>query len=118
MVQFSASTQSNQVIRGEALFVRHGGSIFRFMGLALAEGWSVQSAPIDHTLRSLAPTSSGQQFRRRTYVRVVTLSRPTTVAELARESNGAITAQTLAIINGVADSATFAARSRVKTIGW
>ena len=48
----------------------------------------------------------------------MTLSRATAVSDLAAQSGGAITLQDLAIINGVAETATLAAGTRVKTVGY
>lgn len=113
---FTATTQQNQTLRGTVLFVEYGGSVYQFLGLALASSWSQQGGAINQALRSFGPTPAGQRFQQRKYVKVVTLSRNTSVATLAQQSNGAISAQQLAIINGVADGASIQAGRRVKTV--
>ncbi|MES2124992.1 MAG: M48 family metalloprotease [Gemmatimonadota bacterium] len=113
---FTATTQQGQALRGTVVFVEYGGSVYQFLGIALASAWSQQGGTISQVLRSFGPTPAGQQFQRRKYLKVVTLSRNTSVATLAQQSDGAVTAQQLAIINGVADGASIPAGRRVKTV--
>lgn len=117
-VQFSGTTSDNQSVRGEVMFVQHGGAVYQFMGLTLATSWPSLGGTIEQSLRSFGPTAGGQQFRQRKFLRVVTLPRATTVADLANQSGGAISVQDLAIINAVAETATMAAGTRVKTAGY
>lgn len=114
--EFTAATQQGQQLRGTVLFLQHNGQVFQFLGLALASSWGQMGGTINQVLRSFAPTPAGQQFQARKYLRIVTLSRATPVATLASQSNGAISAQLLAIINGVPDGATLPAGKRVKTV--
>ena len=65
----------------------------------------------------LGSTCNGSDQQRK-WLRMVTLARATPVATLALQSNGAITPQLLAIINGVPDGATLPAGKRVKTVGY
>lgn len=113
---FTAATQEGQQLRGSVLFLQHNGQVFQFLGLALATGWGQQGGTITQVLRSFGPTPTGQQFQPRKYLKIVTMSRATPVASLAQQSNGAISAQLLAIINGVPDGATLPAGKRVKTV--
>jgi predicted Zn-dependent protease len=118
VVQFSAKLQDSTAIRGEAYFIQHGGSVFQFLGVALGTAWPTLSTTIDQSLRSFGPTAGNQQFKPRKYLRIVTLSRATSVSDLAAQSNGAISLQDLAIINGVAETATLGAGTKVKTVGY
>ncbi len=113
---FTAATQDGQQLRGSVLFLQHNGQVFQFLGLALASSWGQQGGAITQVLRSFGPTSASQQFQQRKYLRIVTLPRATPVATLAQQSNGAVSAQTLAIINGVPDGASLPAGKRVKTV--
>ncbi|MEO7355129.1 MAG: M48 family metalloprotease [Gemmatimonadales bacterium] len=113
---FTAATQDGQQLRGTVLFLQHNGQVFQFLGLSLAASWGQQGGAITQVLRSFGPTAAGQQFQQRKYLKIVTLARATSVATLAQQSNGAVTAQTLAIINGVPDGATLPAAKRVKTV--
>jgi predicted Zn-dependent protease len=118
VAQFSATTSDNQVLRGEVLFVQHGGTVYQFLGLSVATAWPTLGPAISQSLRSFGPTPINQQFRQRTYLRVVTLPRATSVADLAGQSGGAVTLTTLATINAVAENATLPAGSKVKTVGY
>ncbi|MEP6590604.1 MAG: M48 family metalloprotease [Gemmatimonadota bacterium] len=113
---FTATTQDGQALRGTVVFIEFNGSVYQFLGLSLASGWAQQGGTITQVLRSFGPTPSGQQFQQRKYLRVVTLPRATSVNTLAQQSGGAITAQLLAIINGVPDGATLPSGKRVKTV--
>ena len=118
IADFTAATQQGQQLRGSVVFLQYNGQVFQFLGLALAARWSRQGGAITQVLRSFGPTAAGQQFQQRKYLRIVTLPRATAVATLAQQSNGAISAQLLAIINGVPDNATLPAGKRVKTVGY
>jgi predicted Zn-dependent protease len=115
-VQFSATTSDNQSVRGTAFFIQHAGSVFRFLGVALASAWPSFSSAMDQSLRSFGPTPANQVFRKRSYLKLITLTRATTVAGLAAQSTGKVTAQDLAILNGVADDATLPAGTRAKIV--
>jgi len=117
-VQFTGTSSDGQALRGEALFVQHGGGVFQLVGVAGATAWAQFAPAISQSLHSFGPTANGQPFHQRKYLRVVTIPRTTTVAELAAQSGGAISVQDLAIINGVAETATVAAGTKFKTVGY
>ncbi len=116
--QFGAANSDGTPLRGEVFFIQHGGGVFRFLGVALADAWPTFGGAIDQSLRSFMPTPSNQVFRQRKYLRIVTLPRATSVSDLATQSGGAISLQDLAIINAVAETATLPAGSKVKTVGY
>ena len=118
VVQFAAATSDNQALRGEAIFVQHGGAVYQFLGLTLAASWPTLGPTISQSLRSFGPTAGNQQFRRRKYLRVMTLPRATSVADLAAQSGGAIAVQDLAIINALAETAVVVAGTKVKTVAF
>ncbi len=117
LVTFGANTSEGQALRGEVLFASHQGQILQFLGLATAAAWPTEGSRISQSLRSIAPTATNQVFRPRSYLRIITLSQPTTIEALAQRSEGAVTAAALAIMNGVADGTTLPAGRRVKTVG-
>ena len=118
VVQFSATASDSTPLRGEVLFIQHGSGVFQFLGVSLTASWNTFGGAIDQSLRSFGPTAANQVFRQQKRLRIVTLSRPTTVSDIAAQSGGAITLQDLAIINGVAETATLATGSKVKTVGY
>ena len=118
LVQFAATTSDNQALRGEVIFVQHGGTVYQFLGITLATSWPMLGPAISQSLRSFGPTEGNQVFHRRKYLRIVTLQRATSVADLAAQSGGAIAVQDLAIINAVSESATLAAGGKVKTVSY
>ncbi len=117
VVSFAAATGEGQALRGEALFVPHQGQVLQFLGLATAAAWPTEGARVSQSLRSIAPTAANQVFRPRSYLRIITLTQPTTIEALAQRSEGAVTAAALAIMNGVAEGTTLPAGRRVKTVG-
>lgn len=114
--EFTATTSQGQALRGTVLFLQHNGQVFQFLGIALASNWGQQGGVISQVLGSFGPTPAGQQFQQRKYLHIVTLPRSTSVATLAQQSNGAISPQLLAIINGVPDGAMLPSGKRVKTV--
>ena len=118
VAQFAATTSDNQAVRGEVLFIQHAGAVYQFLGLTLSTSWPTLGPAISQSLRSFGSTATNQQFRQRKYLRVVTLPRATTVADLAAQSGGAIAVTQLATINAVAETSTWAAGSRVKTVSY
>lgn len=116
IADFSATTSQGQALRGSVLFLQHGGQLFQFLGLSLAANWNQHGGTIGQVLRSFGPTAANQQFQARRYLKIITPAQAISVATLAQQSNGAISAQQLAIINGVADGATIPAGRKVKTV--
>ncbi len=116
VVTFRASTSDNATLQGEAVFIEHRGTVFRLMGLATAAGAQAQASALNRALRSFAPTPANQAFRRVRELQVITLNTPQTADQLARASNGAATAQELALINGVDASTAMPAGRKIKTI--
>ncbi len=115
-VRFRAQTQQNQVLDGEALFIEYRGSVYRFMGLTLASASAQLMGTVQASLRSFAPTSASQQFRRVKELHLVRLTAPTTVDRLAQQSGGAATADDLSLINSVPVGQMMPAGREVKTI--
>lgn len=116
VVSFRATGSDNAVLQGEAVFIEHRGMVFRFLGLATQAGAQTHATALNRSLRSFAPTPSGQTFRRVRELRVITLDSPQTPDALARASGGAATAQELALINGVETGTMMPAGRRIKTI--
>lgn len=115
-VQFAANSSQGQSLRGTVYFVQHAGQVLQFIGLAVAGNWSSLAGVIDRSLQSLAPTPVGQVFRKRAWLKVITLRRPTTTADLLAQSSGGVTKQVLAMLNGVADDATIPAGRKAKIV--
>ncbi len=115
IAEFVATTQQGQ-LRGQVLYLQHAGSVFQFLGMSTAQGWGSHGGTISNVLRSFRPTAANQVFQRARQIRVVTLPGSTSIASLASQSGGAITAQQLAIINGVEANATLPAGRKVKTV--
>ncbi len=114
--EFTATSSDGQQLHGEVLFLQLNGQVFQLLGMSLAGSWAQYGGVINQALHSFRPTSPGEQFRARRFIRLVTLARATTIAALASESGGAISAMDLAILNGVDANATLPAGWRVKTV--
>jgi predicted Zn-dependent protease len=118
IVQFTATSSENQQLAGEVLYVEHGGTVYQFLGLTLANLWNTHGRTLDQIVRSFGPTATNQAFRRVREIDVITLSANTTPATLASRSNNAATAQEIALINGALENETLPAGRKVKTIRW
>lgn len=117
-VAFVAQSQDGQQLAGEALFIAHGNTVYRFMSLTLASLTARHMNTMATALRSFAPTAANQQFRRVRELNVITLGANTTATALAQQSGGAGTAAEIALINGVSETETLPRGRQVKTIRW
>jgi len=116
IAEFAVATAAGQQLRGQIPYVQHGAALFQFLGITPTTAWGAHGGAIARTLRSFRPTAANQQFQRARVIRIVSLSRATTTDALAQQSGGAITAQQLAIINGVEAGVMLPSGRRVKTV--
>ena len=115
-VAFSATTAENQQLAGQVFYIEHGGQVYQFLGLTLANLWQQHGGTLDRAMRSFAPTPANQTFRRVRELHMVTLSANTTPAALAQQSGGAGTAAEIALINGAQENEAMPRGRMVKTI--
>ena len=98
---FSAATEGG-TLRGTVVFVAYGGAVYGILGYAPEARWVSYQGTVERTLRSFQPLTDpaalNVQPRR---VDIVTLSRATTIAQLARERASPVAPATLALINQV-----------------
>ncbi len=117
-VEFSATTSQGQALVGEAMFVEYGGSVYRLLGLSLASAASTMMPPLQAAIRSFAPTAASQQFERVRELHILKLSAQITPTRLASQSDGAVTADELALINSVQVGDMLPSGRLVKTVRW
>jgi predicted Zn-dependent protease len=115
-VAFSATTSQNQQLAGQVFYIEHGGDVYEFLGLTLANLWQQHGATLDRAMRSFAQTASNQSFRRVRELHVLTLTGNTTPTTLAQQSGGAGTAAEIALINGVQENEALPRGRMIKTI--
>jgi len=98
---FAAATD-NGTLRGSALFVEYGGSVFRLIGYATEARWPDYQPTAERSLLSFArltdPAVLAVEPQRVTLVRT---DRRTTIADLARQRASPLPAATLALVNQV-----------------
>jgi len=98
---FVATTEGG-TLTGTALFVEHGGAVFRLVGYAAEAGWPTYRAAADWALRSFAPlTDSAALNVQPLRVAIVKLERRATIEALAHERPSPVPVATLALINQV-----------------
>jgi len=114
--EFLATSQQGQQLHGDVLFVQSGAQVYQLMGLSLATTWGQYGTQIRATLRSFGATVPGQQFRPRKWIRLLAVSRATTMTELAGQNGNVATAAELAILNGVDATTPVATGTRVKVV--
>lgn len=115
-VAFRAVSSDQQQLVGEVVYVAHGGAIYQLLGLTTAAAAGSQGRVLVQALGSFAPTAANQQFRRVREVHLVKLTTGTTVDRLARETNGAASAEDLALLNSVDPGVMMPAGRTVKTL--
>lgn len=115
-VGFRATSSSEQVLVGQATYVSYGGAVYQLLGLTTAAGTSAYGATVARTIGTFGPTASNQVFRRVREIHLLKLTAGRTVDRLASESNGAATAEELALINGVDLGVMLPSGRTIKTI--
>ncbi len=102
---FTATSESGAV-RGDAVFVEYGGSVYRLLGYGTEAGWAGYQAVAQRALRSFGrltdPAILNVQPQR---VDLITVDRRTTIAQLAAQRPSPVAVATLALINQI-DAAT------------
>ncbi len=98
---FRAATD-NGTLRGTAVFVEHGGAVYRLVGYSVDAGWSDYEGVAERSLQSFGrltdPAVLGVQPQRLSIMR---LDRRTTIEELARQRPSPVSPVTLALVNQV-----------------
>ena len=98
---FRAATD-NGTLRGTAVFVEHGGAVYRLVGYAVDARWPDYQGVAERSLQSFGrlsdPAVLGVQPQR---VSIVRLDRRTTIEELARQRPSPVSPVTLALVNQV-----------------
>ena len=97
-----AATTDNGTLRGTAVFVEHGGAVYRLLGYAPEPRWTAVQATAERALQSFArltdPAALAVQPQRLDIVRV---DQRTTIEEMARKRPSPVPAATLALVNQV-----------------
>lgn len=100
-VPFAAAQQADTV-RGTAMFVEHGGSVFQLLAYGPASRWGTQQAAAERALRSFAVLTDqaalGVQPQK---MEIVRLDRASSIADLRSRRASPLTAEQLARINQV-----------------
>ncbi len=97
-----AATTDNGTLRGTAVFVEHGGAVYRLLGYAPEARWPAVQATAERALQSFArltdPAALAVQPQRLDIVRV---DQRTTIEDMARKRPSPLPAATLALVNQV-----------------
>ncbi len=97
-----ASSQQSQTLRGVAGFVSEGGHVYRLLGYTAGERWDSFGSDLQRCLASFTKLTDRHHLQvKPKLVRVVTLPRQMTVAEVARRYSSTVDAAELALLNGV-----------------
>ena len=103
---FAATTQ-NGTVRGEALFVEYGNTVYRLLGYGPEPAWSNNQAVVQRSLTSFGPLTDPSILNvQPQHVSLFTLDRRTTITELARQRPSPVPVATLALINQVSENET------------
>jgi predicted Zn-dependent protease len=98
---FAVAAESG-TLRGIALFVEHGGAVYRLLGYATDARWPAVQVAAEGALQTFGrltdPAALAVQPQR---VDIVTLDQRTTIEEMARKRPSPVPAATLALLNQV-----------------
>jgi len=115
--EFEATTDGG-LLRGRALCVEHEQRVYRLLGYAVAARWDTRAPALDAALRSFRPE------RERRYLDVeparlaiVTLERPTSLAEFGRRFASDVALTELARLNGVSEAGMLPAGLAKRVVG-
>ena len=101
---FAAATEGGTV-RGNALFVEYGTSVFRLLAYSPEARWSGYQSVAQRALQSFGRlTDPGLLNVQPQHVDVITIDRRTTIAQLAQQRPSPVPVATLALINQVDDT--------------
>jgi predicted Zn-dependent protease len=113
---FAAATD-NGTLRGTVLFVEYGGAVYGIIGYAPEARWSAYQGMAERAQQSFQrltdPAALNVQPQ---HMDIVTLTRATTIAQLARERPSPLAAATLALINQAEVDTPFASGRLVKWV--
>jgi predicted Zn-dependent protease len=113
---FSAATEGG-TLRGTVLFVEYGGAVYGIVGYAPEARWPSYQAVAERAQRSFQPLTDPVALNVQPHhVDILTLTRSTTVAQMANERSSPIGAATLALINQVELQTPFASGRLMKWV--
>ncbi len=114
--EFGASTQQ-RTLRGLAVFLSHGGRLYRLLGYASAGQFRSFESTIERSFgtfdRLTDPRVLAVQPAR---VKVVTVDRTMPIGEVGRRHTASVDAATLALLNGLAPGESVPAGASVKVV--
>src|SRR5712671_5251287 len=98
---FAASTQSG-TLRGTAVFVEYGNSVFQLLAYAPEASWSARQSEAQRAISTFGPLNDPAILNvQPQHVTLITLDRRTTIAELVRQRPSPASVATLTLINHV-----------------
>jgi len=101
LLEFSANTQDG-TLRGRTAFVEAGGTTLEASGYATARAYGGYEATFVRFIRSVERVSDPELLDVEPMrIDLVTLSLPRTIADLARQRDSPVSAEDLALLNGV-----------------
>jgi len=113
---FSAATEGG-TLRGTVLFVEYAGAVYGIVGYAPEARWPSYQAAAERTQRSFQQLTDPAALNMQpNHVDILTLTRSTTVEQMAKERSSPIAAATLALINPVELQTPFASGRLMKWV--
>lgn len=101
---FAAATEGGTV-RGNALFIEYGNSVFRLLAYSPEARWSTYQGVAQRALQSFARLTDPALLNAQPqHVDVITIDRRTTIAQLAQQRPSPVPVATLTLINQVDDT--------------
>lgn len=114
---FQAQTQQG-VLQGYVAFLGHAGQTFQLVGYSPAQAFATNDAAFRQVIQSFGPVTDPKILNAQPpRLEVVKLDRPMSLAQFARQRNGGVPVERLALINQVQDpNATLPAGTLLKRV--
>ncbi|MFH2056168.1 MAG: M48 family metalloprotease [bacterium] len=114
--EFRAQTEQG-VLYGKATFIDYEGNTYQVLGYTTDQLWADYQNIIVGSMGSFRRLTDPEILRMQPmHLRIITVKRPSTLGELAKQSGSPVQLETLAIINQTATNAGFKVSDRVKMV--
>ncbi|HWB78082.1 MAG TPA: M48 family metalloprotease [Nannocystaceae bacterium] len=114
---FAMADESGSTLMGLVAFVAYEGKVIAMVAIGPEQGWGERTSVLANTFGSFGKIADARVAKIDPLrVHIVTLAQATSIAELAREQNGALDAAALARLNGVAPDSQLPAGRAIKLV--
>ncbi len=112
-----ATSGSSEALAGRALFVQHGGKVYRIVGYAPRSRWSGHAPTVEASMQTFARETDPRVLNvQPARVRLVQVDSETTLSELYRRRGSSLSLEKIALLNDLQPSSKLAKGDLVKLV--